>query len=283
MNVTLPCLLCIPWFILPPPPQTDELDPGIYEVLPAGEGKSVTFNGGQQVDLGKRLPAKLGKAEIWSTSNANDRFRLSLMVDEFESGDAGRLAICAGKVCVIVSSRSNQQSETVALDAHVTGEEAANRLGAAFNALPKLRKHPGHLLLVRWTPTKDSFAPDEPVKLRLKLTNVGNRPVRFMAGGQQRGARDNQFGFTAYSNYGFGPAVPDAGDPRNFGGKAMIVTLKPAESFTKEVDLAGWFKFKNKDFYQITATYELELYDADQTSRPIWHEFVTGRCVVRRE
>jgi hypothetical protein len=136
-------------------------------------------------------------------------------------------------------------------------------------------------LAVDWSPLKEQFKLGEPVTLELAIKNVGNSPVYFMDGGQNRGARNNQFGFTAFSGGGFGTAVPDTGDPMHFGGMASLRTLKPGDIFRKQVDITKWFQFETADSYRITGMYELEFYDRDFDSRVIWEDIVTGRCTVR--
>jgi hypothetical protein len=104
-----------------------------------------------------------------------------------------------------------------------------------------------------------------------------------MAGGQQRGARDNQFRFLAYRSYGGGKAVPDTGDPVNFGGIGSVQTLAPGETFTRSVGIEKWFKFDEPDFYRITGMYELQLHDTEMGGfgRPIWDDLAVGDCLVR--
>ena len=49
--------------------------------------------------------------------------------------------------------------------------------------------------------------------MTLTVENAGDADVLFVAGGMQRGDRDNQFAFIAHSQSGFGKAVRDTGDP----------------------------------------------------------------------
>ena len=91
--------------------------------------------------------------------------------------------------------------------------------------------------------------------------------IRFEDGGSQRGPRNNQFGFTAYHSYGPGRALPDIGDPTNYGGKASLAKLSSGEVFTKSVNLADWFKFDTPDMYQVTGLYRLALEGEGRTSR----------------
>ena len=88
---------------------------------------------------------------------------------------------------------------------------------------------------------------------------VGTGPLSFFEGGKQRGPRDNQYRFLAYRSGGHGRAVPDTGDPTNFGGIGAVRTLKPGESFARTVTLDKWFTFTDSDTYRVTGLFELPL------------------------
>jgi hypothetical protein len=106
----------------------------------------------------------------------------------------------------------------------------------------------------------------------------------FHDGGRQRGPRDNYFGFTAFRGGGSGKAVPNTGDPTNFGGLGSNRVLKPGDVFSKTVGLDSWFKFKDADTYQVTASYRPEFHEPDgKTYRVIWDDFATAECSVRVE
>jgi hypothetical protein len=95
----------------------------------------------------------------------------------------------------------------------------------------------------------------------------------------QRGARNNQFGFLAFHE----KAIPDTGDPANFGGISTSVQLEPGEVFTKQVDLADWFKFEKPGGYSIIGMYRLLLHDPENLSArdTLWEDFAVAECVVR--
>jgi hypothetical protein len=134
-------------------------------------------------------------------------------------------------------------------------------------------------LLATWTPDQAGYKSGEPITLTLKIKNVGAQAIAFFDGGAQRGARNSQFGFTAFHS---GKAVLDTGDPLNFGGKASLEVLEPGESFSKSVRLDHWFKLSEPDVYQITGTYKLAFYDPkSKPRRPLWTDFASGACSVR--
>ena len=103
------------------------------------------------------------------------------------------------------------------------------------------RYHPGHQMLVQFIPIKEEFSTNEPVMVKLRITNIGKTDFAYSQGGSQRGARDNQFAFTA-EQVG-DKMLPDVGDPINFGGLVGIVSLKPGERHELSVDLKEWFNF----------------------------------------
>jgi hypothetical protein len=104
-------------------------------------------------------------------------------------------------------------------------------------------------------------------------------PVAFEVGGANRGARDNQFGFTAYGPTG---AVPDNRQSKShMGGLAYNRTLKPGETFSKQVDVSKWFALKAGWSYTLNGTYKLAFYNpADNNYVPIGG---SGRAFVQGE
>jgi hypothetical protein len=112
-------------------------------------------------------------------------------------------------------------------------------------------------------------------------------PIQFVEGGRQRGARDNQFAFVAMRSSGSGKAIPDTGDPINFGGIGGFRTIEPGQTWTKQVPLDKWFQLTEADTYQITGIYRVELRPTTQgnspsaSQGPVWDEFFTGECLVK--
>jgi hypothetical protein len=258
---------------------------GIYLVREKGDGPKVKRNDtGDELVLGKRLTETFGAAAIHSDTNDNSRFRVDLKgAGPFAPGEPlASFALIIGGRCFMVYSHSDRERDgTCSLGSVIHGEDVARSVAKTLNTRPTLRTHPGHRLLVTWTPDKASYAIGEPIMLTLKIKNVGDRPIAFFNGGRQRGARDNQFDFTAFRSGGEGKAVPDTGDPTNFGGVASLPALQPGEVFTKSAPLDSWFKFQAPDTYQITGTYRLEIHDPNESARPHWQDFATGECQVR--
>ncbi|HEV3079951.1 MAG TPA: hypothetical protein VGY66_09235 [Gemmataceae bacterium] len=255
---------------------------GVYLVHLEGAGPKVMRNDdGDPLVLGERLADKFGQAVIESDSNDNSRFSLDLKgAGPFPPGHPGPMALLIGGRCFVVYSNSDPEPDGKRqLGSIIIGAEAMQVVAKKFKVEPRLRKHPGYQLLATWTPDQAGYKAGEPITLTLKIKNVGAQAAAFFDGGAQRGARNNQFGFTAFHS---GKAVPDTGDPLNFGGKASLEVLEPGESFSKSVRLDDWFKFNEPGVYQITGTYKLAFYDPkSKPRRPLWTDFASGECSVR--
>jgi hypothetical protein len=279
--------------ILAAQPADAHLTNGIYYVLWSGNGTTVErADGSGTVVLGERASTAFGKASLKSVCNDNSRYRLDLTgAGPFPANaEKHHFAIYLDGVCALASSGSAPPPDrTMNLGIQsISGASAAEKVGKALGVEPILRHHPGHQLLVAWHAVKASYAPRQPVVLRMEIKNVGKVTVHFWDGGQQRGPRDNQFGFTAYRDYGLGRAMPDTGSPENFGGRMSLRTLRPGDTFTKEVDITDWFKFEDQGSYRITCWYRLELLQskgeyAVADKPPLWDEFAIGDCAVRIE
>src|SRR5262245_32199987 len=125
---------------------------------------------------------------------------------------------------------------------------ACNIVLGAEETTQKVRRHPGHKIQVVFSPEKKVFVPGEPVKVVLKVTNIGESDFMFMRGGRQRGARDNQFGFTAQAG---NRMLPDIGHPDHFGGLGIFVRVRPKETVEIPVDLKRWFAFDKEGTFQM--------------------------------
>lgn len=237
-----------------------------------------------EVGLTKQVSGQLRKASLISTSNDNSQYRLSLTAGPIPEGaDQQRLALVLAGMSMPVNNFPRKADGSILVEGTVASQAAAEKIAAELNIKPQMRTHPGHRLLVTVKAQKDTYRPDETVTLVMTIKNVGHTDVRFLDGGSQRGPRNNQFGFTAFHNLGFGPALPDIGDPTTEGGKAGLPTLAPGDVFTKEVDLTKWFKLNEPDSYEITGMYHFTLLgEQDQPFRDaLWDDFAVARCVVR--
>jgi len=265
-----------------------EIPDGIYVVHEKGDGPKVKRNDtGDAIVLGQRLTDKFGSARIDSMSNDNTRFRLDLtgagpIPKDTVPGPAALLL--AGRCCMVYSRSDLEADSRINLGSVVHGEEAVRAVAKILKVEPRLRVHPGHKMLVTWQTDKPSYKAGDAIGVTVKIKNVGDQPFSFMNGGRQRGPRDNQFGFTAFRGYGAGKALPDTGDPTNFGGLGGYVTLKSNEEFSKAVVLDKWFKFTEPDTYLLTGMFQLELRNPEgDTHWTCWDDFAVGTFSVRIE
>jgi hypothetical protein len=257
---------------------------GIYAAFDADTGRRIQRNDGAVIGLGQPLGTGFGTPTIRSLNNDNTLFVLEMKnAGPIAAGHRGHLAVVIDGVCLGIWSQSEPHANsTIDLSAHIYGDEAVRKVAARLKVEPQRRKNPGHRFEVRWTPEKEAFRVGEPVRLTMEIRNTGNTPFAFMVGGQQRGARDNQYRFLAHRSYGSGKALEDTGDPTNFGGKAFIKVLQPGEKFTATVDITKWFTFTDPDIYRITGLFELELYaPGEGFGRPIWDDLAAGDCRVK--
>jgi hypothetical protein len=135
---------------------------------------------------------------------------------------------------------------------------------------------------------KPEFTTNEPVVVKFQLKNLDERIVVFQRGGQQRGARDNQYGFRAqFSNQKvWRQAVPDIGNPMNHGGLFNRVPLDSGKLFEDQIDLKKWFAFDQPGTYVIHGFYQLDFYRAPlnkESSMPwyeIWSDYASADFTV---
>ncbi len=276
------CAILVPILLTTTTCIAAELASGLYAMKYEGPGEAVArADADGQIVLGQRLSPQLRNAAVVSLSNDNSQFQVSLVAGPIAEGtDRQRLAIVvAGRCMPVASHRDRGADGSIAVQASVLGQEAAEKIAAELGVKPRLRTHPGHQLLVSFKPQRPKYRVGEPVTLTMTIRNVGKTTVRFYDGGSQRGPRNNQFGFTAFGSYGFGKPVPDTGDPTNFGGMMGLKTLGPSDVFVKDANLSDWFKFNSADSYQVTGMYHLTLLD-ENSRDALWDDFAVGRCVV---
>ena len=260
----------------------NELPWGLYAMSWDGAGPTTRrADADGEVVLGKRLSHELRDASLVSIQNDNAQFRVSLVADHVPAGADGQMAVIVAGLCIPVSSHGERAPDgSIAVGGMLAGEAAAAKFAEALHIKPRLREHPGHQLVVSVAPEKPTYRPRERVTLVMTIRNVGSTTVRFFDGGRQRGPRNNQFGFTAFRNHGHGRAVPDTGDPTNFGGIMGQQMLAPGQAFTKSVDLSKWFEFDTAESYLVTAMYQLQLH-RNGFGDVLWDEVAAASCLVR--
>jgi hypothetical protein len=234
------------------------------------------------------FPAKVTRALLLATSNENDRFELVVYGPDPFSNSSFEAKI-GSKSFHFGAGGSPSSQGIYSAETQVIGEDAAQDLIRFFKPVIRKRQHPGHRMLVKFIPAKKAFVVGEPVNVTLRITNVGDALFAYQQGGKQRGARDNQFAFSAQSIKDH-KMMPDTGSPMHMGGLNGPVVVKPGESHEISVDLAKWFTFQKGDHYQIRGSYELELYDPTTLSHldsdwpfVVWLDYATADFWIRFE
>lgn len=233
-------------------------------------------------DCGRKLASSLGTASLISTSNNNKQFQLHLKGTPRLDVDPGREAIVVRiKNCVLPVGgwSSDEDGRPRDLSVSVTSRAQAEQIAEVLGIKPTYRVHPNCRLTIDWIPTQTRYTLAEKVVVEMKIKNVGDEAFTILDGGQQRGARDNQFRFLAYAGHGYGKQVQDSGDATNFGGLAAFRTVEPGEVFSKRISLDDWFKFEQPDTYQVTGIYELTLLDPD-SSFVAWEKLIANDCQI---
>lgn len=266
-----------------PAPGGPRIEDGVYVLLEKGEGRKAKLADGSSVLVGKQLSSSIGVAEtLRSYSNDNSQYYLTVK----EIGDLPMEATTTPTALIVSGvilrmGRLNLNESRARVNLPITGEEA-RVLAARYKVTPTDRKHPGHRVEVRWVPLKAHYVVGEAVTLRMELKNTGKSSLAFVAGGKQRGPRDNQFRFVAQVGFD-GKGLPDTGNAMNFGGLATQITLKPGEVHKGEVDVSKWFTFGESGTYRITGVYEMPMTDPTGKGawETIWDELVVGQCEIQ--
>jgi len=229
----------------------------------------------------KLIDDQIASVTIWSTSNDNRAYYLQVRAPSgfLPAHDKMQLMISNQTVPFNGWGQEGMEKITV-LDASLTNLEIVPLIAKHFHATVLDRHHPGNEMLVQFIPAKEEFSTNEPVMVTLRITNIGKTEFMYMQGGSQRGARDNQFAFTA--EYLGRKMLPDAGDPMNFGGLGFGVLLKPGQSHDLSVDLRKWFNFTSGGIYEIRGSYSMAFQDpASKDFRTIWEDYACGRFEIR--
>lgn len=252
---------------------------GFYEIIDTAY--PIQALDGSWIGIGKKIDEKISTASIRSMNNSNETFYLSLEKEGAFSNDNTAMVYCATYHCARFTSGGNSNNKTFTIGASIPNRISADKLAKSFGIALKLRQHPGHAFLTRFIPAADKFAKDAPLNIKLEIKNIGDKPVTFQDGGQNRGERNNQFGFTASNGV---VAIPDTGNPQHHGGLSVNKTLRPGEAFEKEIDLRKWFTFKESGTYFITGTFELPFFNSeDKEYFVLWEDFAAAKFSITIE
>ena len=236
------------------------------------------------VSSGEKVDIKNLQAHIYSANNANTDFGVRL--DNVTNLVTLRIGGYAYS-CSSWGLSSKNTINAVLFDFH--GQHEVNVVAKWFSTTCDLRSPPGYKLYSQFIPSKTIFNTNEPVIVKFQLKNTDERTVIFQRGGQQRGDRDNQYGFRAqFSDQKvWVQAVPDIGNPINFGGMSALIPLDSGKIFEDQIDLKKWFSFDKPGTYTIHGFYQLDLYQAalnnQETFMPwnvVWRDYASADFTV---
>ncbi len=145
----------------------------------------------------KPLKDPVGKVTISSQSNDNKHYYLDIDARDTFSLPCEKIALFAGTNTIrFFSQGEDTNGDFASMDATIDDADAV-LIAQHFHTKIIKRRHPGEQMLVQFIPDKDAFDSSGPVVVTLRITNIGSNDFAFVEGGRQRGARDNQFAFSA--------------------------------------------------------------------------------------
>jgi hypothetical protein len=252
---------------------------GLYFTSPTNTGRSAKNDNGDTVWVGKKADLQILSANIYSQNNANTSFTVNLNTSDCNV-DPRELALFIGNHAYVPNGWGSNHGRNNSMQFVIKGEGEAKAAAKSLSVDCALRANPGYKYLAQFTPTKEEFRTNDPVIVQLEIKSLDDRAFAFQRGGQQRGARDNQYGFRAMFNNT--KPVPDVGEPANFGGMWGLETVEPGQTFEAKVDLRKWFAFDKPGTYYIHGFYAMAFYPAakkSESSMPwnlIWSDYASA-------
>jgi len=260
---------------------------GLYYTSTSQNGEIVTNTDGTLLKLGAKVDFKILAASLASENNRNDQFYVSFGSGDFGVGpsdkDGRALVLRVGGHGYLPKGWSSAGNSDHQIQFSVPSQTDALAIAQAFSVECPLRAPPGYKYLAQFIPTKSEFQSNESVTVKFVLKNLDTKPIVFQSGGQQRGPRDNQYGFRAMFQY-FTPVL-DVGNPANFGGLCGRIQIEPGKEFVGEVDLRKWFAFDKSGTYSIHGFYLLDFYPNDKrdgfiSHSILWSEYASADFTV---
>jgi hypothetical protein len=248
-------------------PELMAADTGLYDISDASHPKL--------------LKEQIKQTTIASQSNDNRHYALAFRADNSFSLPCTQIGLIVGKQTIRFNSQGmDNQGRFTSMETTVDDPDVIPQIAQQFHAQVLKRRHPGQQMLVQFIPDKAEFKVGEPVTVKLRITNVGTREFTFFEGGRQRGARDNQFAFSA--ELVGSKMVAETGDPMNFGGMEMSVTVKPGESHEIGVDLTRWFVFKEAETYNLRGSYHMDFVNSKTDEYyTIWEDYACAEFTLK--
>jgi hypothetical protein len=249
--------------------RAEVVDPRTFVRVAAGVSSGAAAVPGTQLDTradGTHDYVKLGTdlgahdVHVFSSDNANARFTVWAMITE-PPEDTWPYLLFDNEVRAASSTGGDNgvHTATFAVDAAF-----ATKIARFTGVGAQLRSPLDEGLAYAWS-TPTGARKGDPVKIRLRITNRGQRVVRTVLGGRDRGPRDNRFSFRVRKD-GHEVAVKDAPD---FGGLMHEEKLAIGAHLDVEADLRAWVDAPG--VYDVDCEYGGEIYpDTDDLAR--WPE-----------
>jgi hypothetical protein len=236
--------------------------------------------GGTRVSLGPAQEVPIQSSRVYSEDNANSTFRVSVHIPLEGNRQATPYVLVVANRAYSPSGGGSGPGY-YAIGFRASGVDNALDISRFLSTPIAYRKHPGHQLLVSFTPVLPSFRIEDDVRVRFRIQNIGTNPISFMQGGHYRGStRDDQYTFSARL---LGKQVQDIGSNIHFGGIAGIRVLKAGDVFEDEVNISKWFAFDKKGSYEVFGSYDLRFHDPANARETVWTDYVSDRFLVKIE
>lgn len=200
--------------------------------------------------LGAAIHAE--KPHVFSISNANDQFMVWVRLDALPPGTQPYLLVDA----LVLQATGTVNDAPQGVNAtFVADRDQALRIARVLGVQAAERVPLDSGLTYTWR-ADGTPAVGGPVMIVLRIENHGQRTVRLMMGGRQRGPRDNRFSFRARVT-GVPLRVKEVLD---FGGLSTDAPLAPGAYLEVQADLRGWVEFERPGTYEVDCQYDGELF-----------------------
>ena len=257
----------------------DHPDDGIYLRSHSKSALWVNTQDEKKVFLGASQDLRIEKSIFISLDNANKRLLLSLTIPYDARIDLSTYILVVDGVAFRQSGFGSSPEKTSQISFCISGEDKAKKVSKLLGVPVSLRRHPGHKLLISFTPTRGEFDVGTEVTVTFQVTNVGTDTVSFMRSERKGTGRDNQYLFSAYYR---GRQVKDVGTFNRSTLKAIECVLKPGEAFEDKIDLSKWFSFVEPGIYELHGACSLAFFEIkDKLSDMIWVDYVSGDFMVK--
>lgn len=263
---------------------------GLYYISSNETAQTIKMADGSTVRLGEKAEIQILKARVFPENDENTDFEVRLNTSDYpadpKTGDVMEpFVLRIGDHGYSWGGGGGQTGHYNEMMFNIHNQDEAKAAAKWLAVDCKFRTPPGYKFLAQFIPTRSEFHADEPVLVKFVMKNLDDKTIVFQSGGQQRGNRDNQYGFRAFYQYTM--PMPDVGNPVNFGGLCQLINLEPGKEFEgNPVDLKKWFKFDKAGRYSVHGCYRLDFYPPGKISEVfqpwnvIWSDYASADFTV---